>query len=652
MTSDLLNFSKSRDNNLIKTAYPYFITIFVLLGIEISKYLLIVFPVPFLLLYGSVVLTAFLAGGRAGLVSGIVASGYVIYSGAVGFGPTALTGGVTQILLGVLLYSGTGLIVGQLRDRTTALIGELQESKSRLEKVTRHQSQELKARTTEDRLYKRFLEASPDVMIAVDVNAEIQFVGHGVEALLGYTPEELVGKPVSLLLPERYRGMHDSHLHRFTKTPKRRAMGVGKDLHALHKDGSELPAEISLIPDRSTDGLMVIAAIRDITDRKVVEVQLQQAQKMEAIGNLTGGMAHDFNNLLGVVIGNLDLLRERIKSDAESDALAGEALDAALRGSDLTKQLLAFARRQPLNPRSTDINQLITGTGKLLGRTIGANIEIVFDLGDDVWPVIVDPVQLEASLVNLINNARDAMRGDGIITIRTQNACLDKDYTARFPGLAPGEFTMIEVCDTGSGIPPEVIGEIFEPFFTTKEQGKGTGLGLSMVYGFAKQSGGHINVYSEEGVGTTFRFYLPRDQTSADGEAQEVPVAGMPIRSGSETILVVEDDAALRRIVIKQLKELGYRSFEAENGPEALRILESEAVNLLFTDIIMPGGMSGYDLVRTVRSRWPAMKVLLTSGFTEEKRNGNGGGPIIAPLLQKPYRKQQLASALREVLDG
>jgi CheY-like chemotaxis protein len=268
-------------------------------------------------------------------------------------------------------------------------------------------------------------------------------------------------------------------------------------------------------------------------------------------------------------------------------------------------------------------------------------------LGPDVWPVDADPSQLGASLINIGNNARDAMPKGGVLTIATSNRHLDEEYTALHPELAPGNYTLIEVSDTGTGIAPEMLNQIFEPFFTTKGQGKGTGLGLSMVFGFAKQSAGHIAVYSELGHGATFRLYLPRATTAAD--APEVVAASE--RGGHEAILAVEDNEGLRRVVVRQLGDLGYRVLEAEDGNAAFKILESEPVDLLFTDIMMPGGMSGYDLAHRATLRWPALKVLLTSGFPESKHNG-GDGQLINVLLTKPYRKNDLALALRKVLDA
>jgi PAS domain S-box-containing protein len=411
--------------------------------------------------------------------------------------------------------------------------------------------------------------------------------------------------------------------------------------------------------------LSELAILSEVTERSWAHIErvrseaevrkgahlLVQAQKMEAIGNLTGGIAHDFNNLLGIVIGNLDQLRGQkiggILLNPKIDQLASEALDAALRGAELTKHLLAFARRQSLSPQQIDVNELVQETNTLLSRILGNDIEIKLNLLADTWPVDADPSQLVASLINIANNARDAMPKGGVLTITTGNRHLDEDYATLHPELVPGNYALIEVSDTGTGIAPEILNQIFEPFFTTKEQGKGTGLGLSMVFGFVKQSAGHISVYSEEGHGTTFRLYLPR--ATASTSAPETVFASE--RGGHETVLAVEDNISLRRIAVHQLNDLGYRVFEAEDGNAALKILESEPVDLLFTDIMMPGGMSGYDLALKATARWPALKVILTSGFPEAKLNGNGVPPAGLKLLTKPYRKLDLAQVLRQLLD-
>jgi len=409
--------------------------------------------------------------------------------------------------------------------------------------------------------------------------------------------------------------------------------------------------ESEVVRDADGDPSYVNSTIQDITERRQTEEQLRQAQKMEAVGNLTGGLAHDFNNLLGVVIGNLDLLRDRQTGDADADELTGEALDAALRGADLTRRLLAFARRQPLQPTRTDVNRLIAGIVKLLERTLGEEIQITLDLSPDTWPVVVDPAQLESGLTNLATNARDAMPGGGQLIIVTGNRSLDADYASQHAEVQPGDYAVIEVSDTGVGMPPEVESHIFEPFYTTKEEGKGTGLGLSMVFGFMKQSGGHINVYSEVGIGTTIRLFLRRADAGAEASGAVVPAA--VVRGSGETVLAVEDNASLRRVVVRQLTELGYRVLEAENAQTALRVLESEPVDLLFTDIVMPGGTSGYELARTVLSRWPQIQIVLTSGFPENKINGDGdGNERHLRLLSKPYRRDDLGRVIRDVLDS
>ena len=470
-------------------------------------------------------------------------------------------------------------------------------------------------------------------------------------AMLGYLPGELIGRDVEVLASGAGAYTRDALVERI-----KRAITSGQpqrfDWQSRATDGRAFPVQIAMRFAAIGGDDVVLAIVRDLTEREAIEAQLRQSQKMEAIGQLTGGMAHDFNNLLSIIIGNLDFLAERMPVQPELQDLLKEALDAALQGADLTKRLLAFARVQPLQPKRLDINELIHRISRLLRRTLGESIEIVVDRGDGVWPVHVDPAQLEASLVNIANNARDAMPKGGVLTIATTNRILGEDYAAAHPGVTAGNYAMIKISDSGAGIPPENLGRIFEPFFTTKELGKGTGLGLSMVFGFIEQSGGHISVYSEVDVGTTFRLYLPPAPGAADTTR---PQAVTPAeRGGRETILAVEDNSGLRRILAGQLKELGYRLLEAEDGPTALRILDAEPVHLLLSDVVMPGGLSGYDLARVALARWPAMKVVLTSGFPETKLNSNGsnGPPTNLRLLVKPYRKAELARVLREALDG
>jgi signal transduction histidine kinase/ActR/RegA family two-component response regulator len=381
-------------------------------------------------------------------------------------------------------------------------------------------------------------------------------------------------------------------------------------------------------------------------ERQKVQAQLHQAQKMEALGQLTGGLAHDFNNHLGIIIGNLDLLAEKSDRDADDKELIDDALAAAFSGADLTRRLLAFARRQPLRPERIDANQLIGNIAKLLRRTLGGRIEIGLNFDASIPPIMADPAQLEAAIANLANNARDAMPEGGKLTITTGLRYLDEEYAAEHSEVTPGAYMMIEVSDTGTGMSPQVAERVFEPFFTTKEPGRGTGLGLSMVFGFLKQSGGHINVYSELGKGTTFRLYLRTDEASI--EEAVGPAEGVVSYNGhGERILVVEDNIKLRTVLTRQLVELGYRVSEAGTADEALALLDA-AVDLLLTDIVMPGKLDGCALAREFIARNPGGKVLLTSGFPNSRLSEIEGLDTRLRLLDKPYRKQDLARVLRE----
>jgi PAS domain S-box-containing protein len=488
--------------------------------------------------------------------------------------------------------------------------------------------------------------ASPVAIFMLDMAGIVRLWNASAERIFGYSEEEALGRLPPYLVDEDAADFR-ANLERVAAD----ASATGSlESRRRRKDGKtiDIAARWARVHDVSGQITGTMHAVADVTDQKKVEAQLVQAQKMEAIGNLTGGIAHDFNNLLGVVIGNLDLLSERQGGDAEAEELARQALDAALRGAQLTQRLLAFARRQPLQPRLVVVNAMIVGIGRLLSRTLGEHIDIAFDLADELWPVVVDPAQLEASLTNLATNARDAMPAGGHLIVVTGNRDLDADYASLHPEVRPGQYAMIEVSDTGSGMPADIAGRIFEPFFTTKAANRGTGLGLSMVFGFIKQSGGHINVYSEEGIGTTFRLYLPR--AAAGAEAAASPELPKPLRGGGETVLAVEDNAGLRRVVVRQLSEFGYRVLEAADAQEALDVLEREAADLLFTDVVMPGGTGGYELARLAQLRRPGIRVVLTSGFPEPSINGNGHIPGL-PLLSKPYRRDDLGRAIRAALD-
>ncbi|MGA3004845.1 MAG: ATP-binding protein [Acetobacteraceae bacterium] len=404
---------------------------------------------------------------------------------------------------------------------------------------------------------------------------------------------------------------------------------------------------------KDQDGVVrhIAGTMQDITERRLIERQLSQAQKMEAIGNLTGGMAHDFNNGLGVIIGNLDLLERMVEADGTAAEVCAEAREAAIRCADLIRGLLAFARRQPLQPRHTDVNTLVKETARLLGRTLGEDIALNLTLNASLGPALADAAQLEAALVNLAMNARDAMPKGGQLRISTRNAQLDAAYTALHPDATQGDYVLIEVSDTGEGIPPEILGRIFEPFFTTKELGKGSGLGLAMVFGFVKQSGGNLDVYSEPGLGSTFRIYLPRAQASDAPVVMEV--GRRPMVGGDETILLVEDNTKLRKVAARQLTQLGYRVLEAENAEAALHIVSSgDRIDLLFTDVVMPGSIDGVELARLVGRLRPRPEILLASGFPEGRAPGQAPCPPEFRLLGKPYNLDELAHAVRDALIG
>lgn len=391
------------------------------------------------------------------------------------------------------------------------------------------------------------------------------------------------------------------------------------------------------------------AAIR--AEHRIIEQRLRQAQKMEAMGQLTGGVAHDFNNLLGVIVGNIDLLATIVQHDPMQTELVDAALSSALRGAELTKRLLAFSRQQPLSTQVIDVNARLPDMIAMLQRTLGEGIEIRPLLATDLWLARTDPSQLEDAVLNLAINARDAMPEGGTLSIATTNLRLDEHHAAILGAVRPGDYVTVSVTDTGIGMAPEIIERAVEPFFTTKEPGKGTGLGLSMIYGFAKQCGGHLSIYSEVGVGTTVRVFLPRETTeTASVDARPVTPGEAP--KGGEALLVVDDNEDLRRVAIRQLMGLGYRVVGVGDGPSALALIEAgEHFDLLFTDIGLPAGMNGFELAERCRHRLPALKTLFTTGYGTQRRRDNAPEPDAGSVLQKPYRSRELADRIRAALD-
>ncbi|MEH3105713.1 MAG: type II toxin-antitoxin system ParD family antitoxin [Sphingomonas fennica] len=388
--------------------------------------------------------------------------------------------------------------------------------------------------------------------------------------------------------------------------------------------------------------------IAEIAERRQAEVALAQAQKMETVGKLTGGVAHDFNNLLQVVSGNLQLLAKDIAGNDRAERRVANAMAGVSRGAKLASQLLAFGRRQALEPKVVNVTRFVQGMDDMLRRAIGEGIEIETIFGGGLWNTFIDPGQVENALLNLAINARDAMNGSGRLTIELANASLDDAYARRHEEVTPGQYVMLAVTDTGTGMSQEVMERVFEPFFSTKGEGKGSGLGLSMVYGFVKQSGGHVKIYSEVGEGTTIRLYLPRAMAAED---VEVAVDTGPVAGGSETVLVVEDDEGVRATVVEMLSDLGYRVLKAVDAQSALNVVESGIpIDLLFTDVVMPGALKSPEMARRARERLPSLAVLFTSGYTENSIVHGGRLDAGVELLSKPYTREALARKVRHVL--
>ena len=530
---------------------------------------------------------------------------------------------------------------------------ELTEAKAKLEDYARHIEVELDVSQEQLKLRNEAIEALDIAVVVMDAsrpNRPVEDANPAYERITGYKVQEAYGKSLDLIEGRDTDAAVVAELRAAIDelTP---AAGL---LQCYRKDGTPFWNDVIVSPVRNSRDVVshLVVLMRDMSERKTLERQFAQAQKMEAVGQLTGGMAHDFNNLLTIILGNLDLLQEELPSGSRSQAMVGLAIRASLRGAELTRQLLAFSRRQSLEAKVINLKELIGGTIDLLQRTLGEQIEVETSLPDDLWPALADPAQVESALANLAINARDAMAHGGRLTIEAANQHLDAHYAAQNSEVEAGDYVMLAVSDTGSGIPPEIIERVVEPFFTTKEDGKGTGLGLSMVYGFAKQSGGHFKIYSEVGHGTTARLYLPR--AHGDAAVDTVPPLGDIVEeTGSATILVVEDNADVRQVVTNALSSFGHQVVEAQDANGALEILKQDRrIDLLFTDVVMPGGMSGVELAEQAREFHPGIKILLTSGFAKAAMENAAQSHSVGQLLSKPYRTQDLARAISEALQG
>lgn len=520
--------------------------------------------------------------------------------------------------------------------------------------LTERRAAEAKLRESEEQ-FRLLVQGVTDYAIfMLDVNGHVASWNAGAQRIKGYAPEEIIGRHFSNFYTEADR------IAGLPRTGLETAIREGRWEHEgqrLRKDGTAFWAHVVIDAIRDEDGKLIGFAkvTRDITERREAEAALQNAQatmirsqKLEAIGQLTGGVAHDFNNLLQVISGNLQLLSKDIAGNPRAEMRVQNALASVARGSKLASQLLAFARRQPLEPRVVNVGRLIKGMDELLRRALGGEIEIETMVAGGLWNSLIDPDQLENAILNLAINARDAMNGEGRLTLEASNAFFDDEYARKHDEVAPGQYVMIAVTDTGTGMPPELLDRVFEPFFTTKAEDKGTGLGLAMVYGFLKQSGGHVKIYSEVGAGTTVKLYFPREVASEDTLVVAPPGE---VNGGQETILVVEDDDEVREVAESMLTELGYRVVRAKDAAAALAIVDSGMpIDLIFTDVMMPGAMRSPELARKAKDRLPSVAVLFTSGYTQNAIVHGGRLDPGVELLPKPYTREALARKIRHVL--
>ena len=582
-------------------------------------------------------LTIIMAAGLSQLGSGGIAGKLV----TAGYSPI-MRGAYLELFFSVAILSSIPLAVARTRQQRMdmALEGALLASQQRAAQLAESEAAALDAR---ERL-RTIIETSTDIICTLDREGRFVEISENCEALWGWPRASLLGKfSIDFMHPDqRAAARRNFGLRTQGSTPP------APRYNYVRPDGTLVPMFWSATWIEKDQVCHCVG--RDMTQHDALQAQANIAQRMEAIGQLTGGVAHDFNNLLTVVIGSSATLADEL-SEPRHRRLAELVLRAARQGGELTRQLLAFARRQALAPQAFDINRLLDDNAALIRRTLGADLDFSIRQTGGLRPVYADPNQTEAAILTLCINARDAMPDGGKLVVETKNAQLSQDFVRDHPEAESGDYIAIRVRDTGTGMTPDIVTRIFEPFFTTKEAGKGTGLGLSMVYGFVKQSGGYIDVESEPGRGTTFTLYLP--VTDAAAELTDPFVEGEgAIEGGSENVLIVEDDDLVREHARGVFEGLGYQVTVASTGAEALSILEAhDDIDLLFTDVVMPGGMNGRQLAETATARWPWLRVLYTSGHARDALSQDGRLVDGVTLLPKPYSKRELSEKARKVLD-
>ncbi|MDE3117486.1 MAG: response regulator [Nitrospirota bacterium] len=535
-----------------------------------------------------------------------------------------------------------------LKTRPGRLVSAVRQALRHAEERTRRAHAEQSLKDSEAQL-RSILESANDAIVTSDSRGVILLWNRAAERIFGYTQEEVFGKPLTILMPQRYRPAHQAGLERANRTGTGELIGKTIELHGVRKDGTEFPLELSLSRWQTGTDLFYSGLLRDITERKRMEEQLRQAQKMDALGRLAGGVAHDFNNLLTVITGSSHLVLRRLGDDHSLRQKLQRIQDAGERGAFLTRQLLAFSRQQVREPKVLDLNAMIAGMEELLRRLVGEDVSLITVLTPTPACVKADPGQIEQILMNLITNAKDALAGGGRITIETK--VIERERLARVGETmgAEGPYVALDVSDTGCGMDAATKARIFEPFFTTKERGKGTGLGLAMVYGIVQQSGGSIAVSSEPGRGSTCTIYLPQ----ADGQpvAPPMPLPAAPIK-GSETILLVEDEPAVRLLARETLEEAGFHVLEARQGEEALALAKRHRgrIHLLLTDVVMPE-LSGRELADQLMGLDPEMRVLFMSGYAASRVGREGVLQVGTAFLAKPFTPDALLRKVREALD-
>jgi len=506
-------------------------------------------------------------------------------------------------------------------------------------------------RLAQARLYLAdIVDSSEDAIIGKDLSGIVTSWNRGAEKVFGYTAEEMVGSSIRRLLPAGQEEQEDLILRRI----RRGDIVNHLEEERITKDGKTITVSLTISPIRDAGGTIVGASkiARDISERKQLEQQLRQSQKMEAVGQLTGGIAHDFNNLLAVVIGNLDLLEGLVSHDAAALKRVQVALKGALRGADLTKKLLSFSSKGRLTPKSASINDCISNLVEFASRAIGPEISLVTRIGTDLPPLLIDVALFESALLNLVVNARDAMPKGGTLTVTAERRYLEANYPPVLAGeLIQGTYACVRVSDTGHGMSKDVLERAFEPFFTTKDLDRGTGLGLAMVYSFAKKSCGTVRIYSEVGYGTTVSLYLPF--SSCDEPISSAQLEEVDVERYAGSVLLVDDEEDLLDIANQNLEEMGFTVYQARNAQDALKLLDHRPdIGLMITDVIMPGGMNGVELASKVREARPDIRVVYCSGFPVETLAENSMPLVDGPLLHKPYQRHQFRKIIEQVTTG